>query len=160
MFYEAAAGETITVTARLPADGRILDQTTLGATPDNRAMLDDLYLRFDLAAEQNVEICGHAEAHCSTSLLRYLTLISSDDEALDPEAFSFQGVARPGISDLSCVIFGTTAVCNASCLHCPTNKDYRRDFPHGYMDFTPRSSNSPMRSACMSRRCLPQHTTA
>jgi radical SAM protein with 4Fe4S-binding SPASM domain len=33
------------------------------------------------------------------------------------------------------VIFGTTAVCNASCLHCPTNKDYRRDFPHGYMNF-------------------------
>src|SRR5207253_4571065 len=118
--------------ARLCDGGPDLDHLELSATPGNALRLDHLYLRFRLDEEQTVELYGHAAANCSSTLLRFITLLSADEEK-DEESFSFQGYHRPTVKDLNCVIFGTTAVCNASCVHCPTNKDYRKHFPHGYM---------------------------
>ena len=133
MFSEAAAGETVRILVRSVATGKDLDHLELPATPENRLKLDDLYLRFRLEDEQSVEIYGHTDANCASTLLRFITLVSAD-EGLQEENFYFQGYQKPAIKDLNCVIFGTTAVCNASCIHCPTNKDYRRGFPHGRMD--------------------------
>jgi radical SAM protein with 4Fe4S-binding SPASM domain len=133
MFSEFAAGEIVQIAAKLPADGTSLDRLELRATPENHRVLDDLYLRFHLEEDQTVELCGHTEANCASTLLRFITVVSTNDGSVDPEDFYFQGRTKPSITDLNCVIFGTTAVCNASCIHCPTNKDYRKGFPHGRM---------------------------
>jgi radical SAM protein with 4Fe4S-binding SPASM domain len=133
MFSERAAGETVRVGVRSLMSGADLDHLELKATPENALLLDHLYLRFRLAEEQIIEIYGLAEANCASTLLRFITLVSAD-EGDDAESFALQGYHKPSIKDLKCVIFGTTAVCNASCLHCPTNKDYRRNFPHGCMN--------------------------
>lgn len=134
MFSEQAAGETIRVGARLFASQVLLDQQEFEAIPQNRDKLDRLYLRFSLDEESTIEIFGHASANCATTLLRFITLLSTDGQVSE-EDFYFQGYVKPAIKDLTEVIFGTTAVCNASCIHCPTNKEHRRGFPHGYMDF-------------------------
>ena len=98
--------------------------------------MDDLYLRFRLNEEQSVEISGHTAANCSSTLIRYITIVSTDDSGIvNNEQFDFQGYTKPSIKDLTCVILGTTAICNASCPHCPTNKEHRRHFPHGTMNF-------------------------
>jgi radical SAM protein with 4Fe4S-binding SPASM domain len=132
MFSEAAAGETIRIGARLCGGGPDLDHLELPAIPGNALRLDHLYLRFRIDEEQTVELYGHAAANCASTLLRFITLLSAEEEE-DEESFSFQGYRRPSITDLNWVIFGTPGVCNASCVHCPTNKDYRKHFPHGYM---------------------------
>jgi radical SAM protein with 4Fe4S-binding SPASM domain len=133
IFSEAAAGETVRIGLRSLAEGDDLDHLELKASPENALVLDNLYLRFRLTAEQTIEIYGHAEANCASTLLRFITLVSAD-EGDDAESFAFQGFHQPSIKDLKCVIFGTTSVCNASCLHCPTNKEYLRNFPHGWMN--------------------------
>ena len=135
IFSEAAAGETITIVARRLSDGTVLDSLELSADPAKGASVDDLLLCFHVAEKQNIEIYGKTEAHCSTTLLRYITVIETQESEIDIENFYFKYEHQISISDLSCVILGTTAICNASCIHCPTNKDYRRGFPHGYMDF-------------------------
>lgn len=134
IFSEAAAGEHIAVMVRRLSDGVILDRLDLAADPAIGASTDDLLLRFHIAEVQKVEICGWTDAHCRTTLLRYLTVIDAPRGIVDPEDFYFKHDHQTSIKDLSCVIFGTTAICNASCLHCPTNKIHRRGFPHGYMD--------------------------
>lgn len=133
MFAEEAAGESIRIAVRRFADQAVLDQIELAAVPENREKLDDLYLRFSLDEEQTIEIFGHAAANCATTLLRFITIISVDGP-VTAEDFYFHGYEKPQIKDLTEIIFGTTGVCNASCVHCPTNKEHRR-FPHGYMDF-------------------------
>src|SRR5439155_4770047 len=64
-----------------------------------------------------------------------ITVISQSHGEADIADFNFQGYTHPSVKDLTCVIYGTTAICNASCQHCPTNKVHRRDFPHGSMNF-------------------------
>jgi radical SAM protein with 4Fe4S-binding SPASM domain len=134
MFSEFAAGELIRISATRLADGRTLDTLELAAVAENRATLDHLYLRFRLEAEDGIELCGYTEANCASTLLRMLTVVSAENGIVDPDAFSFQGYTKPSIKDLRCVIFGTTAICNASCIHCPTNKVFRKGFPHGRMN--------------------------
>jgi radical SAM protein with 4Fe4S-binding SPASM domain len=134
MFSERADGEPIRLAVRTFSGQLMLDQLELAAVPENRDRLDDLYLRFSLDEEQTVEIFGHAGANCATTLLRFITVVSVDGSVAEDD-FYFQGYAKPAIKDLTEIIFGTTGVCNASCLHCPTNKEHRRGFPHGYMDF-------------------------
>jgi radical SAM protein with 4Fe4S-binding SPASM domain len=135
VFSEAATGENIRIAARLLSDRTELDSLELTATSENRTKLDDLILRFRLEEEQSVEIFGNTEANCTTTLIRYITVISQSHGEADIADFSFQGYTLPSVKDLTCVIFGTTAICNASCPHCPTNKVHRRDFPHGSMNF-------------------------
>jgi radical SAM protein with 4Fe4S-binding SPASM domain len=134
MFSELASGEIIRIAVKLLADGGTLDSLELQAIPENRLQLDHLYLRFTLQEDHIVEFCGYAEANCATTLLRMLTVVSTDGGIVDPDEFSFQGYSKLSIKDLKCVILGTTAICNASCIHCPTNKDFRKGFPHGRMN--------------------------
>jgi hypothetical protein len=44
VFSEAAAGENVRIAARLLSDRTELDSLELTATPENRTMLDDLFL--------------------------------------------------------------------------------------------------------------------
>jgi radical SAM protein with 4Fe4S-binding SPASM domain len=135
MFSEHAAGELVQIGARLSSDGAELDRLELTAIPQNRTRSDDLYLNIEVDEEHSVEIFGHVSANCSTTLLRYITIVSTEGGSAKAEDFYFQEGAPRLISDLECVIFGTTAVCNASCLHCPTNKEHRRGLPNGFMGF-------------------------
>lgn len=135
MFSERAAGETIRLTAKSLADGTVLDRLEMSASPENRQASDHLYLRIHLDRALSVELSGDSEANCASTLLRFITIIGAEDARADPDAFSFRGYVTPAVRDLNCVIFGTTSVCNASCVHCPTNKEYRSGFPHGAMDW-------------------------
>jgi radical SAM protein with 4Fe4S-binding SPASM domain len=133
MFSELASGEIIKFAVKLLADGSILDSFEVQAIPENRPKLDHLYLRFQLEEDRIVEFRGDAEANCASTLLRILTIVSTKDGIIDPDEFSFQGFTKLAIKDLKCIILGTTAICNASCIHCPTNKEFRKGFPHGRM---------------------------
>ena len=135
MCSELASGANIQITARTLASGRILDSMQVRATADLRQLLDQIYLHFDVAEHLSVELCGYTDANCASTLLRFITIVDADDGIIDPQAFNFHGYTKPAIPDLNCVIFGTTAICNASCVHCPTNKDFRRGFAHGSMDW-------------------------
>jgi radical SAM protein with 4Fe4S-binding SPASM domain len=134
MCSESASGDNIQVTARALASGKILD--SLQVRSDSRQALDQLYLHFYVDERLRVELCGYTDANCASTLLRFITIVSANDDVeISPEAFYFDGYTKPAIRDLNCVIFGTTAICNASCIHCPTNKEFRRGFAHGYMDW-------------------------
>ena len=130
IFSEFSNGEEITIRIRSLSRLATLAETKINADLDNRRSMDEIYLSFSLSEYDDVEISGHCEANCSTTVLRYITIVDGDGS--NPEQFAFDDIGVPRISDIKVVNFGTTGVCNASCMHCPTNKDFRR-MPHGRM---------------------------
>ena len=65
--------------------------------------------------------------------MRLLTILDDPTGSVVASDFDFPTSTQPAIRDIKEVSFGTTGICNASCVHCPTNK---KGFamPHGRMD--------------------------
>jgi hypothetical protein len=134
LFSEQAAGELIRIGARTASPPAQLADFELAAVPANTRLLDSLYLYFCVEAEQSVEIYGEAEQNSASTLLRFITLVAAEEGRFDPEAFNFPAIEPITIGELKTVLIGTTGICNASCLHCPTNKPSRGIVPTGVMD--------------------------
>ena len=132
MFSELAKGELLVVNVQSLASSRVLDQVELRADLRNRAVTDQIYLSFTLDKPENVEFYGWVGAHCETTLLRLLTILDDPTGSVVRKRLRFPTSTQPAIRDLKEVNFGTTGICNASCIHCPTNK---KGFamPHGRM---------------------------
>ena len=131
IFSEYSAGEQVTIRVRSLSRRATLTETNITADLADRRKMDEIYLSFSLAEHDDIEISGHTEANCSTCVLRYITIVEGDGS--DPSKFMFDDIGVPRIADIRTVNFGTTGVCNASCIHCPTNKDTRKAMPHGRM---------------------------
>jgi radical SAM protein with 4Fe4S-binding SPASM domain len=134
MFSEFARGELITISVRELPTGRILAEARLAADLSQRAPSDHIYLSFALEHETHVVFSGHVAAHCATTLFRYLTILDDIDGSDRASDFHFPIPAEPSVRMLKDVNFGTTGICNASCIHCPTNKKPFR-MPHGTMSY-------------------------
>jgi hypothetical protein len=93
--------------------------------------MDQIYLSFSLPEYDSVAISGHCEANCATHVLRFITIVDGDGS--DASKFFSPDIGVPSVGDIKVVNLGTTGVCNASCVHCPTNKDIRRALPNGRM---------------------------
>jgi sulfatase maturation enzyme AslB (radical SAM superfamily) len=133
VFSERAAGERICITARIRSPAVELDSVELTADPADRAASDKIILQFNLRREADVEIYGYAAANAKTTLLRFITIIEPRSRRVKEDDFNFDRHPVPRIADLKTVLIGTTGVCNASCIHCPTNKPDRRVLGHGHM---------------------------
>jgi radical SAM protein with 4Fe4S-binding SPASM domain len=132
MFSEFAKGEHVRITARSVRTGRVLDEVTLFADLSNRPASDQNYLSFVLESGGFIELSGHVAAHCETTLLRYITILDDPSGDVANKDFFFTNAPVPSVRGLKEVNFGTTGICNASCIHCPTNKKTFR-MPHGVM---------------------------
>jgi radical SAM protein with 4Fe4S-binding SPASM domain len=133
MFSEFARGELVTLFARSVSTSRILAEVSLPADLTNRPSSDQIYLSFSIENQGYVELSGHVAAHCETTLLRFITVLDDPDGALAPNDFFFVNPPEPSIRALKDINFGTTGICNASCVHCPTNKKSVTRMPHGIM---------------------------
>jgi tetratricopeptide (TPR) repeat protein len=132
VFSELAKSEPVVVNVQSFATGRVLDQVELTADLNNRAVADRIYLSFTLEKAEAVEFYGWVGAHCESTLLRLLTILDDPTGSAVASDFDFSAPTQPSIRDLKIVNIGTTGICNASCLHCPTNKK-GFDMPHGRM---------------------------
>ncbi len=132
MFSEFARGEPIVVNVQGLTTGRVFDQVEMRAELNNREVADQIYLSFTLDKQQAVEFYGWVGAHCDTTLLRLLTILDDPLGSVVASDFDFPTPMRPSIRDLKEVSIGSTGVCNASCVHCPTNKKGFQ-MPHGRM---------------------------
>jgi radical SAM protein with 4Fe4S-binding SPASM domain len=135
-FSERAAGELISICARVNSTQSDIDRFELTADPSHHRLADNIYLRFSLPTDESVEILGYVDANCDTTLLRYITIVEIGDNPINPEDFNFASQPEQSISSLRTIIIGTTGICNASCIHCPTNKPHKKSLPHGYMNMT------------------------
>jgi tetratricopeptide (TPR) repeat protein/MoaA/NifB/PqqE/SkfB family radical SAM enzyme len=132
MFSELANGEPVAVKVRRFATGRVLDEVELKADLNNRAVMDQIYLSFALDKQEEVEFYGWVGAHCETTLLRMLTVLDDPMASVVVSDFDLPAAMQPSIRQFKEVNFGTTGICNASCVHCPTNKKSLHR-PHGTM---------------------------
>jgi hypothetical protein len=83
--------------------------------------------------EMIVEVRGHSSSLAATTLragaLRW--------EGAAPTVVNWpEFYYRWPVTRLRGVIIGTTSICNASCIHCPTNKSTSRRQPRGPMDWS------------------------
>ena len=132
MFSEYASGEEIVLSVRETATRRTLAECRLVADLDHRERGDENYLDFVLPRDGHVEISGAVERNRDTTLLRLVTVIDDNEGVKTRSDFFSPGLAVPTIAGLREVILGTTGVCNASCVHCPTNKKHF-SMAHGRM---------------------------
>ncbi|MBX3477341.1 MAG: radical SAM protein [Brevundimonas sp.] len=102
--------------------------------PDASEAADGLILSFHLAEPGEVTVEGVADSHAGTTHLRFLTQAPVDDYRGNEALFRFFPEGDAEGLPIKNVIFGTTAVCNANCFHCPTNKAYSRTQAKGWMD--------------------------
>ena len=131
IFSEYSVNEQITIRVRSLSRRVTLAETNITADLTDRRKMDQIYLAFSLPGSDDIEISGHSEANCSTHLLRYITIVDGDSP--DPSEFFFEDIGVPRIANVKTIDIGTTGVCNASCVHCPTNKKSRPAMPHGRM---------------------------
>lgn len=103
-------------------------------TPGAGEAADGLMLRFHLSEPAEVMIEGLADSHAGTTHLRFLTGAPVADYRGHEALFRFFPDGDVAALPIKNVIFGTTAVCNANCFHCPTNKAYSRAQAKGWMD--------------------------
>jgi radical SAM protein with 4Fe4S-binding SPASM domain len=134
LFSEFAAGEEINVTVRIVATGETLGSETILADPLQRAH-DQIYVSFELKNEALVDLCGRAETNNTTTLLRAMTILEDPEGLLQRSAFYYEDIPSPSIKTLKRFNIGTTGVCNASCIHCPTNKGLATS-KNGHMSMT------------------------
>jgi len=129
-----AQSETATVRA-MTADGHELAQDRVCASDgDALHKADAMTLRFELASAQIVTVEGRVTANASTTHLRFFTQAPVPTFEDHDEIFSFYPPNAMPRSSLRFLVIGTTAVCNANCSHCPTNKAYSRTQARGVMD--------------------------
>lgn len=117
------------------ADGAPLGGARLDAAdPDAADRADALTISFVLPAPAVVVLQGTATSHAGLTFLRYVTQAPVPAWEGHESLFRF----HPDLDALDwrprAVVFGTTAVCNANCFHCPTNKAYSRTQAKGAMD--------------------------
>lgn len=130
LFSKFAQGETITIRAHSLARNEELAKAEVLADPTQIAT-DEVFLHFELSDPADVLLTGHVTANCTTTLLRKITIIRGDQDASREDFFARDHMA-PGTRRIQNIVIGTTGVCNASCVHCPTNKQSRR-MPQGRM---------------------------
>ena len=129
---EFASGETVTVTVGR-AHGELLASTQQVADLKDIALSDEILLSFCVEEDSVIEICGLVERNCETTQLRHITLLSTAGPRIDREQFFGTPPIDFSLAALPRLNIGTTGVCNASCIHCPTNKPGMRQ-PSGRMD--------------------------
>jgi MoaA/NifB/PqqE/SkfB family radical SAM enzyme len=132
MFSEFAAGEVVRITARNVATSQILAEVVLTADLARRVEGDEIYLSFSMPQPGHVEIAGHVTANRDSTLLRLLTVLDEPNGKRARSDFFFPDTEPASIAELKEVSIGTTGICNASCVHCPTNKKSFH-MPHGRM---------------------------
>lgn len=128
LFSAFARDDRVTMIARHGENS--LAQSSLSSDdPDALSKADSTYLTFDLASIAPVTFEAWASANAASTHLRQFTLAAGDP---DPANFAFYPPNYPARPVMS-VVLGTTAVCNANCSHCPTNKAYSRTQAKGVM---------------------------
>jgi pyruvate-formate lyase-activating enzyme len=130
MFSPLSQGDAVTIRAFLLDRQEVLAETRLAA--DGAGSPDEIYLDFCLNEPGSVLMTGHVTGNCSTTLLRLITIAGSPDGKPVRKDTFFSPPTKMSIRRLKVITIGTTGVCNASCIHCPTNKPSRR-MPHGRM---------------------------
>ena len=121
LFSERACGEGIRVFLRKVGNGGELGSALLFADPSHRDR-DEVFVSFEIQNMELVEFSGRSENNFATTHLRTLTILEDRDGLLDSSAFFFKELPPPSISAIKRLTIGTTGVCTASCIHCPTNK--------------------------------------
>ena len=161
MFSEFAENEPIRIAVQHLANQQFLDEKSVRADLQNREDSDHIYLSFALDNRALVEFSGRVSANCETTLLRRITVLDASPETdlstgprhkspFHPSrcvqtndnssetsglgAFRSAPGPEPSIRGFKKITFGTTGICNASCIHCPTNKVGFRQRT-GSMDF-------------------------
>jgi len=133
LYSEFAKGEKLMISVLTAPSREVLARIEVYADPAHPESGDEIYLSFETKQEAGVEFLGHAAANFDTHLFRLITILNVDGAEPSREAF-FRPVeeGKFEISKLKVLNLGTTGVCNASCIHCPTNKLDRR-MAHGRM---------------------------
>lgn len=127
-FSPFARDDRITVSAR--RDGVLLAQTELSFGDDDvLTKADAMMLRIDMPDAGVVTFEGHSTGHATTTLLRFFSILPGEP---DLNWFAFYPMPRMP-ARLKTMVIGTTAVCNANCSHCPTNKAYSKTQAKGVM---------------------------
>ena len=132
IFSTFAQGETITIRVHSLARDEEIAKTEVVLDRTNISN-DEIYLNFELFDAADVLFTGHATANCSTTLVRLITVIGGADRLSSREDFFLAEPGMPSARRIRGIVIGTTGVCNASCIHCPTNKPSRR-MPQGRMN--------------------------
>jgi MoaA/NifB/PqqE/SkfB family radical SAM enzyme len=93
---------------------------------------DNIFLELDLQAESTICFRGEVSENVGWCLLRSLTVVEVGAGGVNSEMF-YDDIPFPESVIPRLIIFGTTSACNASCAHCPVNKDLLQHFPQGVM---------------------------
>ncbi len=131
IFSTFTQGETITIRVHSLARDEEITKAEVGVDPKSISN-DEIYLNFELSDPADVLFTGHASANCSTTLVRLITVLGGSDHLPSREDFFLADAMTPSTRRMQGIVIGTTGVCNASCIHCPTNKPSRR-MPQGRM---------------------------
>ena len=134
MLAQRVTRQCVELTATTLA-GTVLAHATLDSSePDALARADDISLSFVLTEPATVVIEGVASTHARLTHLRFVTHVPVPMFQGHEALFRFH--PDFDLTDMvpQSVIFGTTAVCNANCFHCPTNKAYSKTQAKGFMD--------------------------
>ena len=129
-----ATGAVVVLTAAT-AEGHRLARAVLDTSqPDALALADAMTLSFVLEATAEVVIEGEASSHAGLTFSRFVTEAPVAAYEGNEALFRF----HPALAEIAprprAVVFGTTAVCNANCFHCPTNKAEYLTHARGVMD--------------------------
>lgn len=128
-----AQSETIAVRALSPEGHELAKDDICVSDADAIVKSDALTLDFHLIEPQEITFEGHVSANVSSTHLRFFTQAPVDEYEGNEDRFNFYPGDIPHRS-LRFLVIGTTAVCNANCSHCPTNKAYSRTQAKGVMD--------------------------
>lgn len=128
--------QIVSVTARRAgdADGEVLARAALDASaPDAAEAADALTLSFSLTEPGEVVFEGETTRDAARTFLRYLTEVPVESYEGAEDLFAFHRDLDALDLTPQSIVFGTTAVCNANCFHCPTNKAYSKTQAKGFM---------------------------
>lgn len=129
-----APGQIVKLTVADP-DGATLVETQFSSSdPDITDQADALYLSFNLEKPARIVVEGTVSSHAALTHLRFLTAAPVISHEGHEAMFRFFPEMDLSTMTFNNVIFGTTAICNANCFHCPTNKAYTRAQAKGHMD--------------------------
>lgn len=131
---QQAVEQTLQIQLAGPAGETLATCELSTAAPEAMHSADRLYLQFSLEQAGQVTVEGTASSHASTTHLRFLTQAPISSPQGQEARFRFFPDMDVAALTFNNVIFGTTAICNANCFHCPTNKAYTRAQAKGHMD--------------------------
>jgi radical SAM protein with 4Fe4S-binding SPASM domain len=85
---------------------------------------DDLFLTVMIETPNAFEISGHVSENAAMTHIRSITGHAASDRSQVDYTYDYgdSHYAQWPVRKLRDVIVGTTGICNASCVHCPTNK--------------------------------------